>query len=67
VGREKIGQPQGVADVEGGGLGFAGLRGPAFIPESLFVSADLGQPIPQITNYYLYRLITSADMNILHL
>jgi hypothetical protein len=30
------------------GLGFAGPGGPAFIPGSLFVSADLGQPIPII-------------------
>jgi hypothetical protein len=30
------------------GLGFAGLGGPEFIPGSFFVSADLGQPIPQI-------------------
>jgi hypothetical protein len=38
------------------GLGFAGPGGPAFIPESLFISADLGQSIPQIL------LFVSADL-----
>jgi hypothetical protein len=47
AGRRKIRQPHGVVE-KFSGFGFAGPGGPAFIPGSLFVSADLGQPIPKI-------------------
>jgi hypothetical protein len=55
VGRVKIGQPHGVAG-KFTGIRVCGAGGPAFIPGSLFVSADLGQPIPQIL------LFVSADL-----
>jgi hypothetical protein len=54
VGHGKIGQPHSVMGK------FTGIRvygaGGAFIPGSLFISADLGQAIPQIL------LFVSADL-----
>jgi hypothetical protein len=44
------------------GLGFAGPGGPAFIPGSLFISADLGQPIPQILLFVSADLIQSIPI-----